>query len=169
VASVASFFVSRVDVAVDRALRELGSPAALALLGRIGIANSKAAYRDFGQIFSGPRWQDLLDRGARVQRPLWASTGTKDPERRDTLYVDALIGPDTVNTVPPATLDAFLDHGAVGPSLGEGLEAAEGQLSELAALGVDLDAITETLERQGVESFSQSYRSLLAIVAARRR
>ncbi len=118
VASVASFFVSRVDTAVDRALEAVGEGE---LQGKIAIANAKVAYARFQELFSGERWERLAAQGARVQRPLWASTSTKNPRYPDTLYVDGLIGPDTVNTVPPATLDAFLDHGTVAPTLESGL------------------------------------------------
>lgn len=168
IASVASFFVSRVDTVVDRALDALGTPAALALRGKIAIANACAAYGRFREIFAGPRWEALAARGARVQRPLWGSTGTKNPLYPDTLYVDALIGPHTVNTVPPATLQAFLDHGVVAPTLEAGVEAACRQLEALAALGVDLDAITRQLLDDGIAAFAQSFESLLASIANKR-
>jgi transaldolase/glucose-6-phosphate isomerase len=158
VASVASFFVSRVDTAVDKALEELGNTS---LKGVIAIANSKATYMRFKQIFSGERWEKLAAVGARVQRPLWASTGTKNPDYADTLYIDSLIGPDTVNTVPPATLDAFRDHGQVGPNLETGLDIALTQMEELSDLGIDLDLITEALQEDGVIAFAASFTSLM--------
>ena len=165
VASVASFFVSRVDVAVDRALEQIGERA---LLGKIAIANAKIAYARFRELFAGERWARLAAQGARVQRPLWASTGTKDPAYPDTLYVDNLIGRDTVNTVPPATLQAFLDHGRVEATIETGVDEARDQLARLAELGVDLDAITQELQDQGVAQFAQSFESLMKSVAEKR-
>jgi transaldolase len=162
VASVASFFVSRVDTAVDRALEAIGTPEAVALQGKIAIANAKMAYARFREIFSGERWERLAAQGARVQRPLWASTSAKNPLYPDTLYVDGLIGPDTVNTVPPATLNAFRDHGTVAPTLEAGLEEARIQLARLAELGVDFDAITQKLQDDGVAAFAKSFESLMA-------
>jgi transaldolase/glucose-6-phosphate isomerase len=171
VASVASFFVSRVDTAVDRQLDELirsGSGNLQSLQGKIAIANAKAAYARFRQLFSGERWEKLAAQGARVQRPLWASTGTKNPLYPDTLYVDSLIGPDTVNTVPPATLRAFLDHGTVAPTLEAGLAEARAHLARLAELGVDLDAITQKLQDDGVDAFAKSFETLMAGIAEKR-
>jgi len=164
VASVASVFVSRADTAVDRALEALGGEEALSLRGRAAIANAKVIYARFGQIFSGERWQALVAQGARVQRPLWASTSTKNPRYPDTMYVDALIGPQTVNTVPPATLEAFLDHGTVALTLEEALEEAQAQLDRLADLGIDLEAVMEQLQDEGVAAFARSFESLLASV-----
>jgi transaldolase len=161
VASVASFFVSRVDTAVDKALGEKGNTA---LLGKIAVANTKVTYARFEETFDGPRWQALADQGARVQRPLWASTSTKNPAYSDTLYVDNLIGPHTVNTMPPATLEAFLDHGRVATTIGEGLDEAHEQLAALAGLGIDLDAITEKLQVDGVAAFEKSFDSLMASI-----
>jgi transaldolase/glucose-6-phosphate isomerase len=158
IASVASFFVSRVDTLVDKALEEVGNTS---LKGQIAIANSKAAYMRFRQIFSGERWDKLAAAGAQVQRPLWASTGTKNPDYSDTVYIDSLIGPDTVNTVPPDTLDAFLDHGQVEPTLDTGLDLALNQMEELSDLGIDLDAVTEKLQEDGVFSFAASFTSLM--------
>jgi transaldolase/glucose-6-phosphate isomerase len=158
VASVASFFVSRVDSAVDRELDQVGNSS---LKGKIAIANSKAAYIRFGQIFSGERWGKLAAAGARVQRPLWASTGTKNPEYPDTLYIDSLIGPDTVNTVPPATLNAYRDHGQVGQTLDSDLDQANAQLEELSDLGIDLDSITQKLQDDGVAAFANSFAALM--------
>ena len=165
VASVASFFVSRIDSAVDAALAALN---AVALQGKIAIANAKLAYARSQDIFSGDRWHKLADRGARVQRLLWASTGTKNPAYSDTLYVDELIGRDTVNTVPPATLDAFLDHGTIAPTLGQGIDNARSQLEQLAGLGIDLDAMTQTLQEEGVAGFTKSFESLIAGLATKR-
>ncbi|GAB4533196.1 MAG: bifunctional transaldolase/phosoglucose isomerase [Anaerolineae bacterium] len=168
VASVASLFVSRVDTAVDRALEEIGTDQALSLRGKIAIANTKVIYAYFCEAFSGPRWEKLAAQGARVQRPLWASTGTKNPHYSDTLYVDSLIGPHTVNTLPPATLEAFMDHGTVAPTLEAGLEEARARLTALAGSGVDLDAITQKLQDDGVASFASSFESLLASIAEKR-
>jgi transaldolase len=165
VASVASFFVSRVDTAVDAELEKLGERA---LQGPIAVANSKAAYARFQALFGGQRWTRLVAQGARVQRPLWASTGTKNPAYPDTLYVDALIGPDTVNTVPPATRDAFLDRGRVAAALEQDLDEALADLDRLAELGIDLDAIAGQLLDDGVAAFAKSFETLLASVAAKR-
>ncbi len=161
VSSVASFFVSRVETAVDKALDAIGSPEALALKGKAAIANAKVTYERFKGTFKGSRWQTLAEAGAQVQRPLWASTGTKNPEYSDTVYIDNLIGPHTVNTVPPHTLEAFLDHGVVDETLDIGVIEAELQLNELAKVGVDLSAITEQLQDDGVEAFTKSFESLM--------
>jgi transaldolase/glucose-6-phosphate isomerase len=158
VASVASFFVSRVDTAVDKDLTKIGNTS---LQGKIGIANSKIAYRRFHQLFSGERWESLAAAGARVQRPLWASTSTKNPAYPDTLYVDNLIGSNTVNTVPPHTLEAFIDHGKVESTLEKDVDQANLQIKELEALGVDLDQITLNLQQEGVAAFKQSFLSLM--------
>ncbi len=172
VASVASFFVSRVDAAVDHQLDVLTRQYPISnteyLQGRIAIANAKAAYARFRQIFSGERWERLAAQGARVQRPLWASTSTKNPTYPDTLYVDSLIGPDTVNTVPPATLNAFRDHGTVAPTLEASLDEVRANLARLAELDVDLDAITQELLDEGVAKFAQSFESLMATIAEKR-
>jgi transaldolase/glucose-6-phosphate isomerase len=167
VASVASFFVSRVDTLVDRRLEELaaqGASQAESLKGKIAIANAKMAYGRFCQTFYGERWQRLADRGARVQRPLWASTSTKNPDYVDTLYVDSLIGPNTVNTVPPDTLERFEAHGTVALTLEQDLEGARQQLVWLAELGIDLEAVAEELQEDGVDAFARSFESLLAAV-----
>ena len=164
VASVASVFVSRADTAVDRALEALGTEEALSLRGQIAIANAKVIYARFHEIFSGERWQALAAQGARVQRPLWASTSTKNPRYPDTLYVEALIGPQTVDTVPPATIEAFLDHGTVALTLEVGLEEARAQLDRLADLGIDLEVIMQQLQDDGVAAFAQAFESLLASV-----
>lgn len=165
VASVASFFISRVDSAVDAALEETGNTT---LQGRIAIDNARLAYARFQALFSGERWEKLAQAGARVQRPLWASTGTKNPGYPDTLYLDSLIGPDTVNTVPPATLNAFLDHGQVAVTVSDDLEGAQVRLDQLASLGIDLEAITQKLQDDGVAAFAQSFGSLMASIEAKR-
>lgn len=165
VSSVASFFVSRVDSNVDKKLKELGNES---LLGAIGIANAKMAYQKFLEIFSGPRWERLADRGARVQRPLWGSTSTKDPSYPDTLYVDNLIGPHTVNTVPPETLEALMDHATVERTIDRDPDVARQQLQELAELGIDLDQITDELLTEGVEKFAAAFSSLLQAVEERK-
>jgi len=168
VASVASFFVSRVDSKVDKLLAQKVQQATGAdqhdlerLYGKAAIANSKLAYEHFQQLFSGARWERLRKAGARTQRPLWASTSTKDPRYPDTYYVEELIGPDTVDTIPPATLAAFREHGEVRRSLDENLDLAKRQLKQLAEIGIDLDQVTNELEVEGVESFTKSFESLL--------
>jgi len=169
-ASVASFFVSRVDTAVDRALGGIGAGATAAseLKGRAGVANAKVAYARFKEIYRGERWERLAAKGARVQRPLWASTSTKSPTLPDTLYVDSLIGPDTVNTVPPATLQAFMDHGTVARSLDENLEEAKAHLEKLTATGLDLASITADLQEEGVSAFARSFEALMNAIALKR-
>ena len=168
VASVASFFVSRVDGAIDAALEALVAagklPAARAaeLQGRAAIANAKLAYRLFESRFSGPRWDALAAKGAQKQRPLWASTSTKNPAYRDVLYVEQLIGPDTVNTMPPATLEAFRDHGVTARTVDADLAEAERLLADLAALGIALDAVTDRLLAEGLASFQKSFDTLIA-------
>jgi transaldolase/glucose-6-phosphate isomerase len=165
VASVASFFVSRVDTAVDALLDKTGHPE---LQGRIAIANAKAAYALFQEIFTGDRWERLAAHGAQKQRVLWGSTGTKNPSYSDTLYVDALIGPDTVNTLPPATLAAFLDHGKVALTLEEGRDTARAALARLSDLGIDLDAITQQLQDDGLSAFEKSFNNLMASIKEKR-
>ncbi len=176
VASVASFFVSRIDTLVDRWLEERAADAdaatrerLLALRGRVAIANAKRAYRHYLELLGSERWQALAARGARPQRLLWASTSTKNPRFRDTLYAEELIGPDTVDTMPPETVVAFRDHGVARASLGEGLAAAEATLAELEALGVSLDVATAELLAEGIAKFVEPYRRLLDAVAARSR
>ena len=169
IASVASFFVSRVDTMTDRALDAIGTPEARALRGRIAIANAKLVYRRFREIFMGEPFAQLKKRGARVQRPLWASTGTKNPSYSDVLYVESLIGPDTINTMPPATLDAFRDHGHVAPTLEAGVEEAEDALARLAGLGIPLDRITAQLLKDGIEAFESSFRKLVDALDQKRR
>lgn len=167
VSGVASFFVSRVDTEVDRRLAAIGTPAALALRGRAAVSQAKLAYRVFRRCFAGPRWAALADRGARLQRPLWASTSTKNPAYPDTLYVDSLIGPDTVNTLPEATIEAFEDHGTVAPTIHADLEGAAAAMEGLAAVGVDLAAVADVLEVEGVAAFAKSFDELLETLAGR--
>jgi transaldolase len=157
IASVASFFVSRVDTAADAAL-ERGYPG---LKGKIASANAKIAYSRFRKLFSGDRWKGLEKSGARVQRLLWASTSTKNPAYPDTFYVDGLIGEHTVNTMPLPTMEAFIEHGTVSPTLESGIEEAEAAIRRLSEIGINLDDITRTLEKEGVESFAASYDKLL--------
>jgi transaldolase len=168
-ASVASFFVSRVDTAVDPKLTALAAGRTgpdkdrlLALRGGAAIANAKRAYRLFTEKFAGPRWEALAARGARVQRPLWASTSTKNPAYRDVMYVEQLIGPDTVDTIPPATIEAFRDHGVVARTVDADLAAADRVVRDVEAAGVSLAAVTEQLLHDGITNFSASYESLLA-------
>ena len=165
VASVASFFVSRVDNKIDPALDAIGTEEALALRGIAAVANAKLAYRRYQEIFEGPPFAAARARGARPQRALWASTSTKNPAYSDVLYVDELIGPNTVNTIPPATVDAFRDHGAIDvTALTSDVDAAERHFEALAALGVDVDAITEELQVEGVASFADAFNGLLAAI-----
>jgi transaldolase len=165
VASVASFFVSRVDTEADRRLAEVGRED---LQGRLAIDNAKLAYQHYLEVFSGPRWDALAAAGARPQRCLWASTSTKNPAYRDVLYVEELIGRDTVNTMPFETIAAFQDHGECRETLTEGVAEAQALLRELAAAGVDYDDVTDTLEREGVQKFSDSFASLLEGIDAKR-
>jgi transaldolase len=167
VASVASFFVSRVDTEADKRLEEIGDRA-LALRGQLAIANAKLAYQAWQELFAGARWEALAARGATPQRCLWASTSTKNPEYRDVLYVEELIGPETVNTMPRETIEAFQDHGEVRATLEEDVEGARELLDQLAAVGVDYADVTDTLEREGVEKFADSFRELLEGVEAKR-
>jgi transaldolase len=161
VASVASFFISRIDTAVDRKLDGIGTPEAFALRGKIAISNARLAYRRFREIFYGAPFVELRNRGARVQRLLWGSTGTKNPAYPDTYYVRELIGTDTVNTVPRATLAAFRDHGEAAATLDQGLKGAIDVQHRLAALGIALYPITEKLQDEGVQAFADSYDRLL--------
>ena len=167
VASVASFFISRVDTEVDRRLEAIGTPAALALRGKAAIAQAKLAYQQFRATFSGPRWQALAEQGARVQRPLWASTSTKNPEYPDTMYVDELIGPDTVDTLPDATIEAFADHGTLARRVDADVDAAQEVWTRLAEVGVDMADVAERLEREGVSSFQKSFDELLTALEAK--
>ena len=162
VASVASFFVSRVDTKVDAALEAIGTDQALALRGKAAVANAKLAYRRFEEVFGNGPFADHAARGARVQRPLWASTSSKNPAYRDVFYVEELIGPDTVNTLPVATLEAFRDHGEPRTSITEGVDEAAATMAELAGLGIDMDAVTKELQIEGVAAFAASFDQLLA-------
>ncbi len=162
IASVASFFISRVDTEVDRRLEAIGSPEALALRGKAALAQGQLAYQLFRRTLSGPRWAPLAARGARLQRPLWASTSTKNPAYPDTLYVDNLIGPDTVNTLPDATIEGFSDHGTLARTVDADVDGAEAVWSELTDVGVDLDDVGARLEREGVSSFQKSFDELLS-------
>ena len=161
VASVASFFISRVDVEVDKRLEALGTPEADLLLGTCAIAQAKLAYKLFTASFTSPRWDALARLGARVQRPLWASTSTKNPVYPDTLYVDQLIGPLTVNTLPDQTMDAFAEHGTVARTIDLNVEDAEAAWTQLKRLGVDMADVAEQLEREGVDSFQKSFQELI--------
>ena len=161
VSSVASFFISRIDTEIDRRLEAIGGERALGLRGRAAIASAKVAYAHFAQVYQGPRWRALAARGARPQRLLWASTSTKNPAYPDTLYVDELIGRDTVNTLPETTLAAFADHGTPAAKLSDGLDKARAVLAELADLGIDLSAVCSQLEHEGVAAFTKSFDELL--------
>lgn len=168
VASVASFFVSRVDTKVDARLEEIGTPEALALRGQAAVANAKLAYRRFGELFGAGAFASPASRGAKVQRPLWASTSTKNPEYRDVIYVEELVGPDTVNTLPVATLEAFRNHGELRPSLLEDVEGADRVFAQLATVGVDIGAVTAELQVEGVAAFAQSFDQLLGALGEAR-
>jgi transaldolase len=176
IASVASFFVSRVDTLVDKLLDEKIAATSDAtqkgwlesLKGKAAIANAKIAYQSFQRLFSGPEWDALAAAGADVQRPLWASTSVKNPAFPDTMYVDELIGPQTVNTMPRPTMTAFLDHGTVKRTVDSDLSGAYKTMEDLAAAGIDIDAVTAQLEDEGIASFSKSYDSLLEGVASKR-
>jgi transaldolase len=173
VASVASFFVSRVDTEVDKRLDALlksgqcDANHADALRGKAAIANAKLAYRLFRESFAGPRWEALAAKGAQLQRPLWASTSTKNPAYRDVLYVEQLIGPDTVNTMPPATLEAYRDHGVTAQTVDEDLDSAERVISDLAAAGIPLVSVTDQLLSDGLASFQKSFDTLIAGLEAK--
>jgi transaldolase len=168
VASVASFFVSRVDTEADKRLEAIGTEAALGLRGKLAIANAKLAYQNYKRIFSGERWERLAAAGATRQRCLWASTSTKNPDYRDVMYVEELIGPETVNTMPKETSEAFQDHGEVRLTLEEGLDESRQLFEELAAAGVDYDDVTRVLEEEGVQKFADSFDELLEGVRAKR-
>jgi transaldolase len=173
IASVASFFVSRVDSEIDKRLDAIAADAAakldssrrdlaVSLKGRAAIANAKLAYALFREQFSGPRWEALRAKGANFQRPLWASTGTKNPAYRDTLYVEQLIGPDTVNTLPPATLDAFRDHGEAARTVDQGVDHARETVADLERVGISLGEVTDKLLLEGLASFQKSFDGLIA-------
>lgn len=172
IASVASFFVSRVDTAVDAVLEKKAEAAAdedeksriLALRGKAAIANAKLAYRNFQQTFGGERFAALRQRGAGVQRPLWASTSTKNPAYRDVIYVEELIGPDTVNTMPLPTIEAFADHGQASRTVDTDVASAEKTLADLDALGIDIVEVTHALQKEGVEKFVLPFRDLLGSI-----
>jgi len=165
VASVASFFVSRVDTETDRRLDEMGGHDELK--GKLAIANAKLAYQRYKEIFAGNRWEALSSRGATTQRCLWASTSTKNPAYRDVMYVEELIGPKTVNTMPEETIEAFQDHGEVAPTLEQGIDEAERVFEQIRQAGVDYDDVTDTLEREGVQKFADSFAELLEGIRAK--
>jgi len=167
VRSVASFFVSRVDTETDKRLEAIGGDA-LQLRGKLGVANAKLAYQNYLETFSGPRWEALAAKGATKQRCLWASTSTKNPEYRDVLYVEELIGPETVNTMPEETIRAFQDHGNVAETLTQGVDEARKLLDDLRQAGIDYDDVTDTLEREGVQKFSDSFAELLDGIKSKR-
>ena len=164
IASVASFFISRVDNEIDKRLDQLGTPSALALRGTAAINQARLAYAAFQKTFSGPRWEALAKAGASVQRPLWASTSTKNPSYPDTMYVDQLIGPDTVNTLPDATLEAFSDHGTLGHTIDQNLAISKRQWAELAMNAIDVDEVAAQLEDEGVASFIKSFDELIGVL-----
>jgi transaldolase len=177
IASVASFFLSRIDVLVDQLLTQQAqsgtaptdAPHPEQLLGKVAVANAKLAYQSFKRLFSGARWQALERQGARVQRPLWASTSTKNPQYSDVCYIEPLIGPDTVTTMPDETIEAFADHGVIVANVIEAdVEGARQVLRDLERLGIDLDAVTQQLQREGVQKFIEPFDQLLQALEARR-
>ncbi len=165
VASVASFFVSRVDTETDKRLDEIGGHDRLK--GKLAIANAKLAYERYKELFSGENWDFLVSKGATAQRPLWASTSTKNPDYRDVMYVEELIGPETVNTMPEETIEAFQDHGKTAATLEQGIDEAKQVVSDLEQAGIDYDDVTETLEREGVEKFADSFAELIEGIRAK--
>jgi len=167
VASVASFFISRVDTEIDRLLEQSQNQGAKDLLGTAAINQAKIAYKMFTANFSGPRWQKLADLGARPQRPLWASTSTKNPKYPDTLYVDNLIGPNSVNTLPDNTIASFADHGRLGETITKNLDLAESQWAKLSDFGVNVDDVADRLEREGVASFQKSFDELIGVLGTK--
>jgi transaldolase len=169
VASVASFFVSRVDTKVDKALEAIGTPEALAARGKAAIANAKMAYQAFGEIFGGDEFADLAAAGARVQRCLWASTSTKNPDYRDVLYVEELIGPQTVDTMPIETIEAFMDHGRIERTLDARLDEAREALRAVEAHGISMRTVTDELITEGVASFAKSFDDLIASIDSKRK
>jgi transaldolase len=169
VASVASFFISRVDSEIDKRLDVIGTPDALELRGKAAIAQAKIAYEMFEKTFNSDAWRSLAKLGAQVQRPLWASTSTKNPSYPDTMYVDELIGPHSVNTLPDATMEAFSGHGSVAETITKDIDGARTVLDDLNRLGVDMTAIAHQLETEGVLSFQQSFTELLAVLEAKRK
>src|SRR5919199_4976346 len=166
--SVASFFVSRVDTETDKRLDAIGTDQALALRGKLGIANAKLAYQHYLEAFSGPRWEFLEGKGATKQRCLWASTSTKNPDYRDVMYVEGLIGPDTVNTMPEETIRAFQDHGVIAETLTKDVDAARQVFDDLREAGIDYDDVVLTLEEEGVQKFADSFDELLDGIRAKR-
>jgi transaldolase len=164
--SVASFFVSRVDTEVDRRLEMRGANQMDTLRGQAAVAQAKLAYRLFRETHSGERWNRLAAKGARVQRPLWASTSTKNPRYPDTLYVDQLIGPDTVSTLPENTIRAFEDHGTLARTIDVNVADAERVMQDITSAGVDMDDVGQTLEDQGVGAFQKSFDHVLGTLAA---
>ena len=168
IASVASFFVSRVDTKVDKALDGIGTDAALATRGKAAIANAKLAYQAFGEIFGGDEFADLLAAGARVQRCLWASTSTKNPAYRDVMYAEGLIGPQTVDTLPTETIQAFLDHGVVARTLDAGLDQASEALRAVETQGIRMETVTDELIAEGVAAFTRSFEDLMGVIDAQR-
>jgi transaldolase len=168
VASVASYFVSRVDTEADKRLEAIGTEEALALRGKLAIANAKLAYQNYLEVFTSDRWKALEAKGATRQRCLWASTSTKNPEYRDVLYVEELIGPETVDTMPEETIQAFQDHGEVAETLTQGIDEARQVFDQLAAVGVDYDDVTAVLEKEGVEKFSDSFAELMEGIKSKR-
>jgi transaldolase len=166
--SVASFFVSRVDTETDKRLDAIGSNEALALRGKLAIANAKLAYQNWERVFSGPRWEFLAGKGAQTQRCLWASTSTKNPEYRDVMYVEELIGAETVNTMPQETIDAFQDHGKIADTLEQGVDEARKLFDDLARIGIDYEDIVQVLELEGVQKFADSFDELLGGVRSKR-
>jgi len=165
VASVASFFVSRVDTEADKRLDEAGHPE---LKGKLAIANAKLAYQAYKEVFSGEAWEALEAKGASKQRCLWASTSTKNPDYRDVIYVEELVGPDTVNTMPRATVEAVLDHAVIRDSLEEDVDGAKQLMKDLEAAGIDYDDVVETLEKEGVQKFADSFKELFADIESKR-
>jgi len=168
VASVASFFVSRVDTEADKRLEEIGTEQALALRGKLAVANARLAYQRYRELFSGDRWHELELKGATRQRCLWASTSVKNPAYRDVMYVEELIGPETVNTMPEETIEAFQDHGEVALTLEQDVEAARAVLEQIAEVGVDYDDVVRVLEEEGVQKFSDSFAELLEGIKEKR-
>ena len=161
VASVASFFVSRVDTETDDRLDEIGRED---LKGRLAIDNAKVVYQEFKEVFSGPEWEFLEGKGAKVQRPLWASTSAKNPDYRDVLYVEELIGPDTVDTMPKSTIEAVKDHAEIQPTIEEGLYDARKLFEQLKEAGIDYEEVTDVLEQEGVQKFADSFNELLEVI-----
>jgi transaldolase len=168
ITGVASFFISRVDTEIDRRLESIGTPTALALRGHAAVSQARLAYSMFREVFSGEAWSHLRQRGARLQRPLWASTSTKNPSYPDTLYVDQLIGPDSVNTLPESTIDAFCDHGTIERTIDRNVDESRRIWQELASVGVDVTDVARVLEDEGIKSFQASFDDLMKTLSAKR-